>query len=52
MNVDVALAVAVDLALAVAIDVVVDDRPVWSVVCFFVARAWRGRGMARVVLVS
>jgi GNAT superfamily N-acetyltransferase len=24
----------------------VDDRPVWSVVCFFVARAHRGRGLS------
>jgi GNAT superfamily N-acetyltransferase len=23
----------------------VDDRPVWSIVCFFVARAYRGRGI-------
>jgi molybdopterin synthase catalytic subunit len=23
----------------------VDDRPVWSVVCFFVTREWRGRGV-------
>lgn len=23
----------------------VDDRPVWSIVCFFVAREWRGRGI-------
>jgi GNAT superfamily N-acetyltransferase len=23
----------------------IDDRPVWSLVCFFVARAWRGRGI-------
>lgn len=23
----------------------VDDRPVWSVVCFFVNREWRGRGL-------
>jgi GNAT superfamily N-acetyltransferase len=23
----------------------VDDRPVWSVVCFFVTRQWRGRGL-------
>ena len=28
----------------------VDDRPVWSVVCFFVARAWRGRGVAQRLL--
>jgi GNAT superfamily N-acetyltransferase len=24
----------------------IDDRPVWSVVCFFVARPYRGRGVA------
>jgi GNAT superfamily N-acetyltransferase len=24
----------------------VDDRPVWSIVCFFVTRAWRGRGVS------
>src|SRR6185295_20292373 len=23
----------------------VDDAPVWSVVCFFVTRPWRGRGL-------
>ena len=23
----------------------VDDRPVWSVVCFFVTKEWRGRGV-------
>lgn len=23
----------------------VDDAPVWSIVCFFVARPWRGRGL-------
>ena len=28
----------------------VDDRPVWSVVCFFVARAWRGRGVSLALL--
>jgi len=28
----------------------VDDRPVWSVVCFFVARTWRGRGVSRALL--
>lgn len=28
----------------------VDDRPVWSVVCFFVAKAWRGRGVGRALL--
>jgi GNAT superfamily N-acetyltransferase len=25
----------------------VDDRPTWSIVCFFVAREWRGRGVSR-----
>jgi len=25
---------------------VVDERPTWSVPCFFVARGWRGRGVA------
>jgi GNAT superfamily N-acetyltransferase len=30
--------------------VAVDDRPVWSVTCFFVARGWRGKGlMARLL---
>jgi len=24
----------------------VDDRPVWSVVCFFIAKEWRNRGMS------
>lgn len=24
----------------------VDDRPVWSVVCFFVLKEWRGRGLS------
>ncbi len=24
----------------------IDDEPVWSVVCFFVDKAWRGRGLA------
>ena len=24
----------------------VDDRPVWSIVCFFVARPWRRRGLS------
>lgn len=28
----------------------VDDAPVWSVVCFFVARPWRGRGVTRALL--
>jgi GNAT superfamily N-acetyltransferase len=25
----------------------IDDRPAWSLVCFFVARQWRGRGVAK-----
>lgn len=25
----------------------VDERPAWSIVCFFVARQWRGKGVAR-----
>lgn len=28
----------------------VDDKPVWSVVCFFVARAYRGRGLTVALL--
>ncbi|NPV07848.1 MAG: GNAT family N-acetyltransferase [Anaerolineae bacterium] len=28
----------------------VDDRPVWSVVCFFVARPYRRRGVSRALL--
>lgn len=28
----------------------VDDRPVWSVTCFFVARAWRRRGVTVALL--
>ena len=28
----------------------VDDKPVWSVVCFFVARAYRGRGLTVAML--
>ncbi len=28
----------------------VDDEPVWSVTCFFVARPWRGRGVSRALL--
>jgi len=28
----------------------VDDKPVWSVTCFFVARAWRRRGVTRLLL--
>jgi GNAT superfamily N-acetyltransferase len=25
----------------------IDERPAWSLVCFFVARAWRGKGIAK-----
>jgi len=25
----------------------VDERPAWSIVCFFVARQWRGKGIAK-----
>jgi GNAT superfamily N-acetyltransferase len=28
----------------------IDDRPVWSIVCFFVARDFRGRGVTRSLL--
>jgi len=28
----------------------VDDAPVWSVTCFYVAKAWRGRGLMRKLL--
>lgn len=28
----------------------VDDAPVWSVPCFFVAKAWRGRGVTEFLL--
>jgi GNAT superfamily N-acetyltransferase len=28
----------------------VDDKPVWSVVCFFIARAYRGRGLTVALL--
>jgi len=28
----------------------VDDRPVWSITCFFVARPHRGRGMTRALV--
>ena len=28
----------------------IDDRPVWSIVCFVVSRAWRGRGVATALL--
>jgi GNAT superfamily N-acetyltransferase len=28
----------------------VDDQPVWSVTCFFIARAWRRRGITRHLL--
>jgi GNAT superfamily N-acetyltransferase len=27
-----------------------DDRPVWSIVCFYVARHWRGRGIAEALI--
>jgi GNAT superfamily N-acetyltransferase len=30
----------------------VDDQPVWSVPCFFVARGWRGRGVAGALLAA
>ena len=30
----------------------VDDRPVWSIVCFVVGRADRGKGLARALLVA
>ncbi len=28
----------------------VDDLPVWSVVCFFIARKWRGKGLSYALL--
>ncbi len=28
----------------------VDDRPVWSITCFFVASAWRGKGLTRALV--
>ncbi len=28
----------------------VDERPVWSITCFFVARAWRGKGVTRALV--
>ena len=28
----------------------IDDRPVWSIVCFVVSRPWRGRGVATALL--
>jgi GNAT superfamily N-acetyltransferase len=28
----------------------VDDRPVWSITCFYVARPWRGRGVAAALI--
>lgn len=28
----------------------VDDQPVWSIVCLFVARGWRGRGVSTALL--
>ena len=31
---------------------VVDERPTWSIPCFFVARAWSGRGVARRLLAA
>lgn len=27
-----------------------DDQPVWSIVCFFIDRQWRGQGLAQPVL--
>lgn len=30
--------------------VAVDDRPVWSVTCFYVARGWRGKGLMTALL--
>lgn len=30
----------------------VDDRPVWSVVCFYVAPGWRGRGVMMLLLAA
>jgi GNAT superfamily N-acetyltransferase len=30
----------------------IDDTPVWSVVCFFVARQWRGQGVAARLLAA
>jgi len=31
---------------------VVDARPTWSIPCFFVARGWRGQGVARRLLAA
>ncbi len=28
----------------------VDDKPVWSVTCFYIARSWRGKGVSEVLL--
>jgi GNAT superfamily N-acetyltransferase len=28
----------------------IDDKPVWSIVCFVVSRGWRGRGVATALL--
>ncbi len=28
----------------------VDDRPVWSITCFFVRRDWRGKGVTRALI--
>lgn len=28
----------------------VDDRPVWSITCFYVARPWRGKGITRALV--
>ncbi len=28
----------------------IDDRPVWSIVCFYVARSQRGRGLSRAMI--
>jgi len=30
----------------------VDDAPVWSITCFFVARRWRGKGVARALALA
>ena len=32
--------------------VAVDDRPVWSVTCFFVKRGWRGKGLMSALLAA
>jgi GNAT superfamily N-acetyltransferase len=31
---------------------VIDERPTWSIPCFFVARGWRGKGVAGRLLVA